>query len=59
MIRYPLFCAWVQALIHFEAVRLMFFKGVKFVPHPKGSVTRGSELIEIMMRPVFWLLGKR
>jgi DUF1365 family protein len=57
----PFFCIIVQIWIHFEAARLML-KGIVFIPHPQGSTTRASRIIERVTRPFFFIFngkGKR
>lgn len=54
LVLFPIFCFLVQIWIHYEAFRL-FFKGVAFVPHPKGSETAASRVIGKMMAPLFAL----
>ena len=54
LVLFPIFCFLIQIWIHYEAFRL-FFKGVAFVPHPKGSETAASRAIGRMMAPLFAL----
>lgn len=62
LIRFPVYCLLIQLWIHYEAFWL-FFKGVAFVPHPKGSETAASLIIGKIMTPLFdfkdWVDEKR
>ena len=52
--RRPFFCAWIQVLIHVEALRL-WLKGAVFHPHPEGASSAASRIIETVMTPLFAL----
>jgi len=54
--RYPAYCAIVQVWIHYEAFWL-FWKGVAFQPHPRGSETAASRAVAAVMAPFFALQG--
>ena len=54
LVKFPLFCVILQIWIHLQAF-VIFFKGVKYVPHPEGSETAASALIGRAMAPIFAL----
>ena len=54
LVKFPLFCVILQIWIHVQAF-FIFYKGVKYVPHPEGSETIASALIGRAMAPVFAL----
>ncbi|KAI2506253.1 Protein of unknown function (DUF1365) [Fragilaria crotonensis] len=54
LVKFPLFCVILQIWIHLQAFAI-FFKGVKYVPHPEGSETAASALIGRAMAPIFAL----
>jgi DUF1365 family protein len=53
IIRYPMYCMVIQLWIHYEAIQLLLRKNVTFIPHPLGSTTFISNMIEISMIPIF------
>jgi len=53
IIRYPMYCILIQLWIHYEAVQLLLRKNVQFIPHPLGSTTFVSTMIEVGMIPIY------
>jgi len=53
----PFFCIIIQLWIHWEALRLMI-KGIVFIPHPEGTTTRASRIIELLIKPFVFLYDK-
>jgi DUF1365 family protein len=57
IIRYPMYCMIIQLWIHYEAIQLLLRKNVTFIPHPLGSTTFISNMIEISMIPIFAIVN--
>jgi DUF1365 family protein len=57
IIRYPMYCMLIQLWIHYEAIQLLVRKNVTFIPHPLGSTTFISNMIEISMIPIFAIVN--
>ena len=57
IIRYPMYCMLIQLWIHYEAIQLLLRKNVTFIPHPLGSTTFISNMIEISMIPIFAIVN--
>ena len=56
IIRYPMYCMLIQLWIHYEAVQLLLRKNVQFIPHPLGSTTFVSTMIEFCMIPIYAII---
>jgi DUF1365 family protein len=56
IIRYPMYCILIQLWIHYEAVQLLLRKNVQFIPHPLGSTTFFSTMIEVGMIPIYAII---
>lgn len=52
MVRYPLITWVVQFLIHLQAFHL-WMKKVPFYPHPQGTETWASNLVGVVMAPLW------